>query len=290
MPLISVMIPTFNQEAYVRETVMSCLRLEGGPFDIVIADDASTDRTPEIVRACLDAYDGPHTVTFHAQPSNVGVLRNIEQATSLCRGDYILGCGGDDVVMPDRAVETIRLIGEADNVAAVVCSATVISATGETQATIDLRPGFISPLQMVAHGGGVAVGPCYTYRRDCLQEYFHTPSNLAAEDRVIPLLCSLRGKVVATDQRLLKYRKHHASLTYTGTRRYLHPFENPHHMDFMREQCAAYGQLSPAVRCVLALKSLRYAKADGPVSRLAALADRVFGRLAGLAVMQTRKA
>lgn len=286
MARISVTLLSYNHQAFIREALDSCLALEGGPYDIVVSDDASTDLTQEYITQRVKAYDGPHSVTLNFNRRNVGIQENKKLAVRACKGDYILGCGGDDVLLPNRARESARFLTKNPDAAALLCSAYVIDAVGAALGTIDLRDGVLTPVHMIAHGGGAAIGPCYAYRRDCLEEYFATSTALAAEDRVIPLIASLRGAVVTTRLRLLKYRKHASSLTYTGSRPYLHPYENPRHVEFMREILAQHRQLSIAARMIIATKRARHANASAIVRKTAGVVDRCMSRLCGLNVMQ----
>lgn len=285
MPLLSFIIVSYNQEAYVAEAVSSVLALQGGPYEIVIADDASTDATQAVIRRLLDRYDGPHEVRFKAHARNVGVQRNIELATRMCTGTFVVGMGGDDVSLPIRGTALSQIIGQRSDVSAVVSSCNIIDQEGHRTGSLDVRTGTISPLQMVANGGGVSVGPCYAYRRDCLEEYFATSSALSAEDRVIPLIASLRGVVLSTDQRLLCYRKHTASLSYTGSRKYLHPYTNEAHVAFVRSTLASAGKLDLFAGSLIRLKTARFAREGTVIGTAAALIDRGVSRLAGFNVL-----
>lgn len=104
LPLVrtSVAMCTFNGETYLREQIESILRQSVGVGEIVVADDASTDRT----RALLERYrdERPHLFRLFFRDTNSGAIDNFGFAVEQCRGEVIFLCDQDDVWQP-RKVE-----------------------------------------------------------------------------------------------------------------------------------------------------------------------------------------
>lgn len=94
-PKVSVVSTTYNQEAYIRETLDSFLaqRTEF-PVEIIVADDASTDATPRIIQEYADRH--PHLLRPILRQRNLGLNANLTRALSTARGEYIALCEGDD--------------------------------------------------------------------------------------------------------------------------------------------------------------------------------------------------
>lgn len=118
VPLITVLLITYNHEAFVEKAVGSVIFQDvGGPIEIVVADDGSTDRTVELVRAAAEANP---SIPFRFLDStmNLGITRNYERAFSECRGVYTAVIEGDDYwVNPlklRKQVEFLSLHGECD--------------------------------------------------------------------------------------------------------------------------------------------------------------------------------
>ncbi len=95
-PLWSVMIPTYNCAAYLRETLASVLRQDPGPdlMQIEVVDDCSTLDDPEAVVAEL----GRGRVGFYRRPENGGHLANFYTCLRRSRGQLIHLLHGDDAV------------------------------------------------------------------------------------------------------------------------------------------------------------------------------------------------
>ena len=104
-PTISVIMPMFNVEKYLRLAIDSILAQTFGDFELILIDDASTDRTLEIAKS----FDDRRIKIIELEKnlggaSGPGVVRNvgIEQAS----GEYVYSMDDDDVLMPD-ALQTM---------------------------------------------------------------------------------------------------------------------------------------------------------------------------------------
>jgi hypothetical protein len=94
-PKVSIVTTTHNQEGYVRQAFDSFLAQQTDfPVEVVVADDASTDATPAIIREYAERY--PHTFRPILRPENLGLNANLVGALSVARGEYIALCEGDD--------------------------------------------------------------------------------------------------------------------------------------------------------------------------------------------------
>ncbi len=94
-PLISVIVPTYNQEEYIAECLNSILSQQCNvPFELIVGDDASTDGTGQICADFQKRY--PEYIVFLQQEKNRGLLDNYADVLELCRGRYVAQCAGDD--------------------------------------------------------------------------------------------------------------------------------------------------------------------------------------------------
>lgn len=94
-PAISVIVVAYNQEETIGRTLDSILsqRLDED-FEIIIGDDASSDRTEEICRTYLEKY--PEIIVYLRRPVNRGVVDNYFDCLDHARGRYIADCAADD--------------------------------------------------------------------------------------------------------------------------------------------------------------------------------------------------
>jgi glycosyltransferase involved in cell wall biosynthesis len=108
-PLVSVMMPTYNQEAYVEEAVRSVLDQDYRNIQLVIADDGSSDRTVEILRALADADD---RIVLIADAGHLGVTGNCKRTLEHCTGEYVAFTAGDDIFLPGKLTAQLRWFRE----------------------------------------------------------------------------------------------------------------------------------------------------------------------------------
>ena len=117
-PAISVIMPVYNVERYVEESIRSVLAQSFGDFELIAIDDCSTDRTLEVCRRIAQS-DGRITVLRNKHNLGPGETRNL--GLNHARGKYITFVDGDDYIMP-HALETLYRAAEQSNAEVVHCS------------------------------------------------------------------------------------------------------------------------------------------------------------------------
>jgi glycosyltransferase involved in cell wall biosynthesis len=93
---LSIYLPTRNGGALLEDCLRSILSQEGADFELVVSDNASDDRTPELLRA-FGTNPRLHTMR---QTGAVPVVENWTAALEACTGDYLLMIGDDDYLLP----------------------------------------------------------------------------------------------------------------------------------------------------------------------------------------------
>lgn len=110
-PKVSLIIPVKDRKEYLYHTLRTCMAQDYENFEIIVADDASTDGTKEMVRsmASMDSR-----ITFIDRPVRIGMRDNFEDALSRIKEGYVMALGGDDGVLPrgiSRMVEKFQETG-----------------------------------------------------------------------------------------------------------------------------------------------------------------------------------
>jgi glycosyltransferase involved in cell wall biosynthesis len=101
-PLVSILMLTYNHESYIAQAIESVLSQKTTfPFELVIGDDCSTDRTTEICRQYLNRFPGK--IVLLSGNENLGLGRNFMRSFKTCNGKYMAICEGDDFwIHPDK--------------------------------------------------------------------------------------------------------------------------------------------------------------------------------------------
>ncbi len=101
-PLVSILIPAFNAEAWIADTIESALGQTWPRTEIIVVDDGSTDQTLAVARKF-----SAKGVTVVSQ-SNQGAAATRNRAYSLCQGDYIQWLDADDVLNPEKVASQME--------------------------------------------------------------------------------------------------------------------------------------------------------------------------------------
>lgn len=116
---ISVAMPTYNGEKYLREQLDSIYNQTMQPDEVVVVDDCSKDTTLKI----LEEYHERYGLKYYVNEKNLGYNKNFEKAISLCSGDYIALSDQDDIWFPNKIEESYNTIRKyPTNVPALVSS------------------------------------------------------------------------------------------------------------------------------------------------------------------------
>ena len=97
---LSIAIPTYNGAKYISEALNSIIwQLDNinEEIEIVISDNASTDKAPEIIKKYVEKY--PNLFSYYRNTENVGVDRNIDNIFKKAKGNFVWICGDDDEII-----------------------------------------------------------------------------------------------------------------------------------------------------------------------------------------------
>jgi glycosyltransferase involved in cell wall biosynthesis len=109
-PLVTIGIPTYNRaDGYLREALADALAQTYAPLEIVVSDNASTDATPERVRAMAD-----ERVRYVRHETNIGGNANFNACLEHARGAYFLLLHDDDRIDPDFVSSCMDAFARAD--------------------------------------------------------------------------------------------------------------------------------------------------------------------------------
>ena len=128
MVKVSLGMPVYNGERFVDEALRCVLDQTLDDFELIICDNASTDRTVEI---CEEVTGGDPRVTIHSSPSNIGAAANFNRTVELASGEYFKWVAHDDLIAPDYLEKCAEILD--DDPAAVLCHSDVriIDSDGE---------------------------------------------------------------------------------------------------------------------------------------------------------------
>ena len=103
LPSISILVMSYNQEAFIGACVDSVLSQEyDGELEFIFCDDNSSDSTFKIIEEKVYHYTGSRRVVTHKAEKNGKVATNMNIAVKLAKYDWLMRVDGDDILHPDR--------------------------------------------------------------------------------------------------------------------------------------------------------------------------------------------
>lgn len=129
IPTLSVTLTNYNYERYIAQAIESILNQSFEDFELIILDNASTDRSPEIIRSYA-ARDQRIRAVFH--PHNIGAQQNLIASCELARGRYRMHLDADDwLLSADACQRMVDVLEQHPEVAFVYPMITDFDASGQ---------------------------------------------------------------------------------------------------------------------------------------------------------------
>lgn len=207
MPKVSIVLPVYNGEKYLRESLDSILRQSFTEWELIIVDDCSKDTTPCIV-------DG-----YSARDSRIHVIHNEENQRlprSLnigfreAKGDYLTWTSDDNIYFPDALQEMHDALTRNQDFAMVVADMEIINEKGNLQGG---KASYEDEHFCISN----TVGACFMYRREVIRRIGeYNPDMFLVEDYDYWLRIKYEyGEILRIPKVLYYYRIHGESLTAT---------------------------------------------------------------------------
>lgn len=111
MPLVSVIMSTYNRGLMLKEAIDSVLNQSFNDFEFIIIDDASSDNTEEIIKGYSD-----NRIRYFKNKANCGCTFNYHNANNLAKGKYITHIDDDDIFLQDKLQKQVDFLEENNSV------------------------------------------------------------------------------------------------------------------------------------------------------------------------------
>ncbi|MEM7554974.1 MAG: glycosyltransferase family A protein [Cyanobacteria bacterium P01_A01_bin.84] len=106
-PTVAICIPTYNQAQYLTHSVGGACRQTYENVEVWVADDASTDNTPDVMKQLCEQFAQIH---YHRQPKNMGIAGNNTWLLAQPTTDFIVRLDSDDIIMPNYVETLVALL------------------------------------------------------------------------------------------------------------------------------------------------------------------------------------
>jgi glycosyltransferase involved in cell wall biosynthesis len=203
-PYISVVLPVFNAEKYLKESIESILNQTFTDFEFIIFNDGSTDHSSQIIKDYNDIR-----IIFTDYPCNRGLIQPLNIAMKEAKGRYIARMDADDIAMPDRLQKQISFLDSHPDIS--VCGGAV-EYFGEKTRVMRFPENHESIKLQLLKTNCIA-NPTAVFRKDDLDKHEIIYDYPVVEDYRFWCKTALSLKFYNLPDILLKYRIHNSNIT-----------------------------------------------------------------------------
>jgi glycosyltransferase involved in cell wall biosynthesis len=209
-PLVSIIMPAFNAEKYIKESIISMIQQTYNNFELIICDDASTDGTNEIIRnfAKLDLR-----IRSLRNKKNQGISNTLNSCIKRSTGDFIARMNADDIMFKNRINDQVQYLMKNNEIYIIGGGVDLINSNGvliksrsypKSNEDINKKLFYYNPF---CH-------PCLMFRREVFAAVGVYNSKFdGAEDLDFIGRVLSKFKGANLDQTILKYRIHQNSIS-----------------------------------------------------------------------------
>jgi len=217
-PLVSIGLPVYNGEKYLKQAIDSILAQTFTDFELVICDNCSTDSTQEI---CLEYAARDPRVRYHRNEKNIGGGNNHHLVFKLSRGKYFRWAADDDLFHPELLDRCVSILNSDPSVVLCYPADVEIDAEGNYIKTTVPNRGissnpYIRFKQIANHNHGCEES--YGLMRSEILANAVIQDRYPGADRVLLAELSFSGPFYQIDEPLYYKRKHlrNAYIHYQG--------------------------------------------------------------------------
>jgi glycosyltransferase involved in cell wall biosynthesis len=210
-PLVSIIVPSFNQGRFIRETIDSILSQDYRPIEVLVFDGGSTDETVSV----LESYAGAPEVQWWSAPDK-GVVDAVNKGFANATGEILAIQSSDDVYVPGAIRAAVEAFTGKAALGLVYGDVEYIDegsqCTGRTE---------LPPFQVASYVGKLSYIPqaAAFFRHGLVAEIGGWREDISyAADAEFWLRIALRKQVLKLDRIIAKYRYHEGQRDAQGTR------------------------------------------------------------------------
>lgn len=205
--LVSIVLPVYNGEKYLRESIDSICAQTWRNWELIIVDDGSTDKTAEIAKEYA-AKD--QRIFYYKNEQNLRLPKNLNRGFSLAKGEYLTWTSDDNMYLPIAIEKMVKQL-EVSHAEFVFASCRIIDSDGR-----EVEYNMVNESSLKRIAGNNPVGACFMYTRKVYQEIGkYDPDYTLVEDFDYWQRIAMKFPITTIEEILYKYRWHSGALTST---------------------------------------------------------------------------
>ncbi len=201
-PLVSVIIPVYNAEKFIGQTITALLQQSYSNIELLIIDDASTDRTVEAIEK-YQARDRRIKIYKHAQNTGQVVSRN--EALRTATGKYVAINDHDDISLPNRFRDQVAYLESHPDIFLVASIADRIDDSGHVVDSVRPPLDHETIAQQLLQRN-IFIHSSVMYRNDPGNIFYRPKMHFVDDYDLLLRLLTQKKKFACLPQTLIQYR------------------------------------------------------------------------------------
>ena len=204
-PLVSVVVPCYNHENYIKESLLSVLNQTYQNIELIVFDDGSIDNSANIIEALSKEYD-----FFFQRQKNIGLTPTLNKAIEICKGKYVAFLGSDDLFFEDKIETQVQFLEDRKDFA--VCGGNMVFIDDKGVLFSKQKKKPYSEVDFITIFNDRKAGPPASsamIRLDVLHEVGSYDPKIGLEDLYMWMKITHHGyRIAILDHDMIYYRKH----------------------------------------------------------------------------------
>ncbi|MCJ2276094.1 glycosyltransferase [Acinetobacter baumannii] len=198
--LVSVVLPAYNAELYLKEAIDSVLSQTFTDFELIILNDGSIDRTEEIILSYNDSR-----IVYVKNEKNLGLIGTLNKGINLAKGKYIARMDADDICLPERFKKQVDFLEKNNEIDLIGTNAIKINNNGDRIGVINM-PASDHDIKMMLFIQSPFIHPSIMGRTTVFRSFEYEKEFYRVEDYMLWIRMSQNSKFHNINEFLLKYR------------------------------------------------------------------------------------
>lgn len=208
LPLISVIIPVYNAERYIKQALDSICNQTYKNLEIIIIDDGSSDQSKTIIETYQDKR-----LRFISR-ENRGLISSLNEGINICKGKYIARMDADDISSQERLEKQLQFLKNNNDVGAVFTGIEYIDETGSIiRSKVSKKTRSVEPVELLFGCPLCHPTAMFDMTKLSVNDILYDSNFHLAEDFELWTRLVSNTKIALLDEVLFSYRIHSNSIT-----------------------------------------------------------------------------
>ncbi len=209
---IAVVLVTYNQQDFIIEALEGIRNQSRIPDQVIIADDASSDKTQKIIKKYVEDHGMQQSWQLLFSETNRGINENLNNAINNVKCEIIVPMAGDDISLPNRCELAEKLFIRHPSINIINTNGYIINEAGDIIGATSRPEGLVTRVEEAIRNGFPPISPVgECWRFSLFGQMGVLPPDIPNEDDQISFFGLLNGGILCDCSKTFKYRIHNQS-------------------------------------------------------------------------------